>query len=442
MYVFVDTLRRTLEYNNLAVQQVINITDVGHLSGDNEGDADFGEDRMTKGLKREGMELSLENMRVLGEQYTKEFLRDINLLNVQTAETQFPRASDYVEADIRLIETLMEKGYAYTISDGIYFDTSAYPDYGKLGGIDVGRLKEGARVSPNKEKRSASDFALWKLNDKIGWDAPWGKGFPGWHIECSTMSRTLLGEQVDIHTGGVEHIPVHHNNEIAQSEAASGKKPFARFWLHRAHIQIEGRKIAKSEGSVVYLSDIIKKGFHPLAYRYLLLGAHYRTPMNFSWDALEGAQHALERLHHLYDFFSRANDDFEEGVLLSASSYRSRFHVCINDDLDTPGALGVLWEMVRNNDVSVKERADALADFDRVLGLRLGSGEFSAALPVDQLPAHVQALVSEREEARKNNNWKQADILRKNIENEGYAIKDTSDGPVVVKKLRRGASAI
>src|SRR3989338_7170653 len=224
MFVFADTLRRALEYNNFSVKQVINITDVGHLTSD----ADEGEDKMTKGLKREGKKLTLENMRELGERYTQIFLDDLRKLNIDTSRITFPRASDYIPAQIAMITTLQEKGYAYTTEDGVYFDTSRFPAYGALGGVNIEGQKEGARVAIKSEKRNAADFALWKLDSKLGWDSPWGKGFPGWHIECSAMIRAILGEQIDIHTGGIEHIGVHHNNEIAQSEAATGKKPFVK----------------------------------------------------------------------------------------------------------------------------------------------------------------------------------------------------------------------
>src|SRR3989338_2065086 len=224
MFVFADVLRKVLEYNGLAVKQVINITDVGHLTSD----ADFGDDKMAKGLKREGKELTLENMRELGEKYTQIFLDDLRKLNIDTSRITFPRASDYIPAQIAMITTLQEKGYAYTTGDGVYFDTSRFPAYGALGGVNIEGQKEGARVAIKSEKRNAADFALWKLDSKLGWDSPWGKGFPGWHIECSAMIRAILGEQIDIHTGGIEHIGVHHNNEIAQSEAATGKKPFVK----------------------------------------------------------------------------------------------------------------------------------------------------------------------------------------------------------------------
>ncbi|HEY4487782.1 MAG TPA: cysteine--tRNA ligase, partial [Candidatus Paceibacterota bacterium] len=305
MFVFTDILRRTLECNGFDVKQVINITDVGHLSSD----ADLGEDKMTLGLKREKKKLTLENMRLLADKYANIFITDIEKLNIDTSKVQFPRASDFIPAQIAMIKTLEEKSYAYKTADGVYFDTSKFPHYGELGGIDLQGLKEGARVTVVEGKRNPTDFALWKMNRTLGWESPWGKGFPGWHIECSAMVRVTLGEKIDIHTGGVEHIPIHHNNEIAQSECATGKRPFSRFWLHRAHVQIEGGKIAKSKGNAVHLAEVIKKGFHPLSLRYLFLQAHYRSASNFSWEALTAAQNALTNLLSLTEKSSRESGD-------------------------------------------------------------------------------------------------------------------------------------
>lgn len=437
MYVFVDVLRRTLAYNHISVRQVINITDVGHLSGDNEGDADVGEDKMTKGLKREGKELTIENMRELAERYTSLFLDDLAALNIATAETEFPRASDYIEAQIAMIQTLEDKGYAYKISDGIYFDTAVFPTYGQLGNIKIETLQEGARVAANPEKRNSADFALWKFNDALGWDSPWGKGFPGWHIECSAMARDLLGEQIDIHTGGIEHIPIHHNNEIAQSESATGKKPFSRIWLHRAHIQINGEKIAKSQGGAIYLSDIIEKGFHPLSYRYWLLNSHYRTPANFTWEGLEGAQQALIRLH------SRVSVSKNTGGAVIAA-YEGRFHERINDDLDTPGALAVVWDLLKDTSHSADDVYATLLVLDTVLGLQLGepdkqlqtllSSNFGTVVDPEQIPGQIQTMLTDRETARSEKNWEEADRLRKSIEEHGYIIEDAPDGPRLLQK--------
>jgi len=425
MFVFTDILRRTLEKNGYTVRQVINFTDFGHLTSD----ADEGEDKMTKGLVREGMALTLPNMRVLAERYAEKFLADIGALNIKTKGTKFPRASDYIQAQIAMGKALEEKGYAYRGKTGVYFDTSRFANYGKLGNINLEGLKEGARVAAASDKRHPTDFLLWKSDDMLGWESPWGRGFPGWHIECSAMIRAILGEQIDIHTGGIEHIPVHHNNEIAQSEAATGRKPFSRFWLHRAHLQVNGGKMAKSEGTVFYLSDILKRGFHPLAFRYLLLGAHYRQPNNFTWEALEAAQKAFLRLVKL------VMESPESGSI--PAKYERRFLERMRDDLDTPGALAALWDMVNSDLPSADIRAGLLA-FDAVLGLNLAAPddrtkelvrkEFGEEVATSDIPEHLNELLKERETARAEKDWTTADAARTKIEEEGYTIEDTPEG--------------
>jgi len=432
MFIFTDVLRRTLEYAGYKMRQVINITDFGHLTSD----ADEGEDKMTKGLKREGLKPTLENMRTLAEKYTDIFLNDLKTLNAKLDDTEFPRASDFIPAQIAMIKTLEEKGYAYRGKRGVYFDTKQFPDYGKLGTINIEGQKEGARVAANDEKKNPTDFVLWKNDAKLGWDSPWGKGFPGWHIECSAMIRAILGEQIDIHTGGIEHIPVHHNNEIAQSEAATGKKPFARFWLHRAHLQLEGGKMAKSEGNVVYLSDIIEKGFHPLSFRYLLLGVHYRQPSNFTWEALEAAQNAFLKLRKLVD-------TLPEGGRVP-QDYQTRFKERLFDDIDTPGALAILWEMTKNADLAPKNLRAGIIDFDTVFGLgldtedskarKLWEKELGVVVSSHDAPMHIQELLAKREAARAKKKWADADDYRAQIEGAGFVIEDTADGPRVVKK--------
>ena len=355
MFVFTDILRRTLEYLGLEVKQVINFTDFGHLTSD----ADEGEDKMSKGLKREGLEFTLENMLSMGKKYAEVFLDDLSKLNVETEGTKFPYASDYVAQEIEMVQILESKGLTYKIKDGVYFDVSKYARYGKLGGLS----KElESRIGEIIEKKNPRDFALWKFNTELGWESPWGKGFPGWHIECSAMIRAILGDEIDIHTGGIEHIPVHHNNEIAQSESTTGK-PLARYWLHRAHLQIGGEKIAKSEGNVVYLSEIIEKGFSPLAFRYFLLNSTYRTTTNFTWEGLEGAVNALKKLQ---DLSSNIQD-----LRIVHEGYKKQFIEKLENDLNTPQALAVLWTLVKDKGVSPADKHATLLDFDKVLGLGL-----------------------------------------------------------------------
>jgi cysteinyl-tRNA synthetase len=429
MFVFTDVLRKVLEYNGFEVKQVINITDVGHLTSDQ----DEGEDKMSKGLRAEKKALTLENMRALAEKYTDIFLQDLRLLGIDTARIDFPRASDYIPAQIAMIQTLMDKSYAYAIKDGVYFDTSLFASYGELGGVSEGQ-EAGARVAVTEGKRHPRDFALWKFDKKLGWDSPWGKGFPGWHIECSAMIRRCLGEQIDIHTGGIEHIAVHHNNEIAQSEAAIGKRPLSRFWMHREHIQFQGGKLAKSAGNAIHLSDIVGKGFHPLALRYLFLGAHYRTPANFSWEALEAAQTAYLRLR------AAVQQAPQDGIV--PEDVRLKFVERINDDLDTPGALSVLWENAK--ELSAADFRALAVDADRILGLELaGADEKADALiqkkigkevALEELSAPIRALVDEREEARSRKDWPESDRLRDELKEKGYFVEDKPGGPLIVQK--------
>src|SRR3989344_4413677 len=431
-YVFADLVRRALEYNGFEVKQVINITDFGHLSSD----ADSGNDKMTMALKREKLEPTLENMRVLAERYTKIFLEDLKKLNIDTEQIEFPRASDYIAGEIALAKTLEEKGYAYRGKDGLYFDTSAFLAYGSLGNIDIEGLKEGARVASAEDKRNPTDFLLWKSDPKMGWDSPWGKGFPGWHIECSAMINATLGKQIDIHTGGIDLMPTHHNNEIAQSECATGKRPFSRFWLHHEFLNLSGDRIAKSKGNMVNLSALTERGIHPLAYRYFLLGAHYKSPMNFTWEALEAAQTSYLKLRRLVDS--------ESGVGSVPQEWRAKLHERFNDDLDTPGALGILWEMTKDRELSQKDICAGILDADKILGLGLEETDSSAramyqkifGVPVetDDLPESVRTIVDAREAARKEKAWQHADALRVDLQKMGYSIEDTSGGPRAFKK--------
>ena len=433
-YVFADILRRTLEYNGFSVKQVTNITDVGHLTSD----ADEGEDKMSRGLEREGLEPTIENMQKLGERYTKLFIDDLRKLNIDTDRITFPRASHYIAAEIAMVKTLEEKGYAYKAGDGIYFDTSRISDYGVLGGINPSELKE-ARIETKAKKHKSTDFALWKLasdGSTIGWDSPWGVGFPGWHIECSAMINATLGKQIDIHTGGIEHIPIHHNNEIAQSEVATGKKPLSRFWMHRAHIGLEGEKIAKREGNVIYLSEIVRRGFHPLALRYLFLGAHYRTPANFTWEALGAAQISFLKLRCFVD------TELQTGS--APSSWKGEIHAHFNDDLDTPGALAAVWDMLKDKDVTRADAKSALLEADKVFGLGFSATDanavalyatlFGVKVSAADIPARVHTLLTAREIARKEKRWPEADRIRTDIEKLGYSIEDTSEGPHLFKK--------
>ncbi|MDE1974901.1 MAG: cysteine--tRNA ligase [Patescibacteria group bacterium] len=417
-YVFADILRRTFEYNGYSIDQIVNITDVGHLTSD----ADEGEDKMTKALKRLGKPLTLDAMRETASVYEDHFKEDLVLLDIETPSA-FPRASDHIKDDIELIHTLEKNGYAYKISRGVCFDTSKFGTYGKLGNIKLDSLKDGARVSTDPEKRNQTDFWLWKFDDNLGWDSPWGRGFPGWHIECSAMSRKYLGQPFDIHTGGIDHIPVHHNNEIAQSEAAYGV-PLARYWIHNAFLTMNRSKMAKSAGGFVTLKTLVTNDLSPLAYRYWLLTGHYRSPMDFSYEAIKAAQNAYKRLQE-------AMAGYPEGGKVDAG-FVGRFKALINDDLDTPKALALAWELIKDAGVDDADKRATLLDFDRVFGLKLGS----LPCPTDEvIPDNVRALADEREQARQAKDWKKADKLRGEIERLGYELRDAAGGAAIKKKV-------
>ncbi len=414
-YVFTDILRKTLQYSGFKVRQVMNITDIGHLSSD----ADSGEDKMTKGLLREGKELTLKNMRELAEFYAEKFKEDLKSLNIELPNGLY-FASDYVQEDIDLINKLEKKNFTYQTSDGIYFDTSKMPDYGALWGGKRIHDEEEARIEKNTEKKNPEDFALWKFNDKIGFPSPWGQGFPGWHIECSAMGIKFLGEQFDIHTGGIEHIDVHHTNEIAQSECATGKKPFVRYWMHNEWILFGDKKIAKADGTFLKLNDLKEKNINLIAYRFLILMANYGSKMNFNWEALEGAETALKRLYGLYNELGNDIGNVNK-------DYKEKFKEYLENDLDTPRALTVLWDLMKDEEVLPADKKATILDFDKVLGLGFEN------LKEEIIPEEIIKLAEEREEARKNKDFKKSDELRKKINSLGYEVKDNSLGQKISK---------
>jgi len=420
-YVFSDSIARILYAAGYQVKRVINITDVGHLVSD----GDEGEDKMTKGLRREGLALTLKNMRSMAEKYAAIFLEDLTEMEVPTDKITFPCASDYIPEQIALIKTLEQKGYAYRTSAGIYFDTARFIGYGKLGGINLKDQQEGKRTKKNAEKRNPADFVLWKPEAKLGWESPWGLGFPGWHIECSAMSRSLLGQELDIHTGGEDHIAVHHNNEIAQSEAASGRI-FVHYWMHNAFLNMGKDKISKSLGNVVYLSDIVEKGFHPLSLRYFFLQAHYRTPLSFSWDALAGAESALERLWNLSREIAQ-----ESGRKSAPGESRNRFLATMRDDLATPQALGILWDSLKSEEYTPEEKWGLLEDAEAHLGLLLTAPPALHTLSETDLPKEIREMLTQRETARASMDFKEADRIRDILEDRGYRVDDGPNGPVL-----------
>ena len=415
-YVFADVLCRTLKYNGLKVKQIMNITDIGHLSSD----ADSGEDKMTKGLLREGKELNLKNMRGLAEFYAEKFKKDLKKLNVQMPEG-FYFASDYVREDIELVQKLEEKKYTYKINDGIYFDTSKMPDYGILWGSIRNKEESRSRIVENPEKKNPEDFALWKFNSKIGFPSLWGQGFPGWHIECSAMGMKFLGEQFDIHTGGIDLIPTHHTNEIAQSECATGKKPFVKFWMHSEFVDTGGIKMSKSENNFLRLESLIAKNINPITYRFWLLMANYRTKVNFVWEALEGAEIALKRLYGLY----LALEEDKTGKV--HKEYQNKLKEYVSNDLDTPRGLSLLWDVFKDPNISDADKKATILDFDKVFGLGFEN------LKEEKIPAKIEKLAEEREQARLNKDFKKSDELRAKINDLGYEVKDTPDGQKISK---------
>ncbi|MEK7644820.1 MAG: cysteine--tRNA ligase [Patescibacteria group bacterium] len=422
-YVFADILKRTLEHGGYRVQQVINITDVGHLVGD----GDEGEDKMQVTAQKQQ-----RSSKEISEDYTKEFFGGLAALNIEFASgqspaTEFPRATSYIPEQIALIEQLERTGFTYKISDGIYFDTSKFPQYGKLGNIDIAGLSEGHRIAVNSEKRHSTDFALWKFSNTKRdqeWPSPWGVGFPGWHIECSAMAMKLLGTTIDIHTGGIDHIPTHHNNEIAQSEASTGKA-FVRFWLHGAHLLIDGQKISKSLGNTIYLKDLAAHGVTPLGFRYWLLTASYRTQMNFTWEAVKGAQTAYERLLEQVRGLPKGSVSDK-----THARYRKVLDSAINDDLNTSKVLATIWDMLKDGSVSSEEKMSTLMEFDKVLGLKQNT---SVGVLSYVFAPEIVALKDARDLARQNRDFKKSDELRAAIKEKGYDIVDTAKGSTLVK---------
>jgi cysteinyl-tRNA synthetase len=415
-YIFADTLKRVLEWNKYQVKQVVNITDVGHMVGDGDG----GQDKMEKSA-----ELEKKTAQEIATFYTDVFLKDISTLNIDTSKITFCKATDHIPEQIALIQILEKNGFTYTTSDGVYFDTSKFPAYGKLGNIDLAGLEEGSRVEANPEKRNKTDFALWKFSPagekrQQEWPSPWGVGFPGWHIECSAMSMKYLGETFDIHTGGIDHIPVHHNNEIAQSESATGK-PYVHYWLHNAFLNIAGQKISKSIGNTLYLRDLVEKGISPIAYRYWLLTGSYRTMLNFTEESVLGAQTALIKLiNHFIEW--------RQSPLGTANSdYVKRFGDFINDDLDTPKALALTWELVKDKNVTPGDKSATLLKFDTIFGFNLSTMSIPKT-EAEEIPPEITVLAEEREKARKNKDWKLADAIRAEITSRGYEVKDTEKG--------------
>jgi len=415
--IFVDILKRVLRYDGYEINDVINITDVGHLASD-EGE---GEDKVAKAAKIEG-----KGPYEIAKMYEYLYAEDLKELNVILPK-YMPRATEHIDEQIDFIKELESNSLTYKTSDGIYFDTSKFENYGSLSRQSIEEKKAGARVEIKTEKKNVGDFALWKFlvgehaDHVMRWDSPWGAGFPGWHIECSAMSHKYLGDEFDIHTGGIEHIPIHHENEIAQNLGSELIKK-VNFWVHNEHLLLDNGKMSKSLGNVVTLDDLRDKNIPPIAFRYWLLTANYKTSVNFTWDAVKGARVALEKLYSSY--INLPND--EKGN--ANKEYSEKFKGFINDNLDTPKAVALLWELIKDEKVPDEDKKKTILDFDKVFGLKISEQK------IKEIPDDIKKMSREREEARKKEDWKRADEIRGEINKLGYEIEDSDTGALVHKK--------
>jgi cysteinyl-tRNA synthetase len=420
-FIFADTLRRVLAYNGYTVTQVRNITDVGHLTRD---DVDAGDDKMELAAQRQNT-----TPEEIARFYTETFLRDGERLNLEPME-YMPRATEYIPAMIALVERLLANGKAYIAGGNVYFDVSSFPRYGCLSGNTIDDLVAGARVEVDEYKRAPADFALWKEagpEKLMRFESPWGMGVPGWHLECSAMAIALLGEEIDIHTGGIDHIFPHHEDEIAQSEGATGRR-FARFWLHNDFLQLAGQeKMSKSLGNFYTISDLEERGIHPLSFRYFTFQANYRTPLTLSWPALEGAHTALSRIWESAAELHQGSE--AEEITGEAETSRRRFHEAINRDLDLPVALSVLHDVLPSN-LALGQKLALLADFDRVLGLDL----ITMARRLSSVSDAERVLLEQRAEARSSRDWARSDALRQELAAGGLDVKDTPAGQRWVRR--------
>ena len=414
--IFQDVLRRVLKYNGYKIKHVMNITDVGHLVSD----GDEGEDKMIKSAK-EMKKSPLE----IAEYYTKLFFEDLEKLNIEIPEI-ICKATDHIPEMIEYVKKLLDNGYAYETSTAIYFDVSKLDKYGVLSGINLDEQKAGARVKVDSEKRNPYDFALWikaPENHIMKWESPWGLSYPGWHIECSAMGQKYLGETFDIHTGGIDLIPTHHENEIAQSKGACGKNP-ARFWMHGEYLLIDGGKMSKSLGNVYLIKDIEDRGYDPLVYRLFTYSSSYRFKINFTWDGIESNSKALSKLRNGYQKHFEGNDEVSDDII---QEYENDFHKAINDDLNMPLAMSVVWDVIKNPNKS-KKFADLLLEFDTVLGLKIDKKENK-----ENIPEEIINLAEKRKIARNEKNWSESDRIRDEILSKGYIIKDTKNGYEIIK---------
>ncbi len=419
--IFQDVLRRVLRYNGYKIKHAMNITDVGHLVSD----GDEGEDKMVKSA-RELKKTPLE----IAKHYTELFFTDLKDLNIETPEI-ICKATDHIEEMCKYVEELVKNGYAYETSTAIYFDISKLDKYPILSNVNLEEQKAGARVEVDKEKKSPYDFALWikaPKNHLMKWDSPWGLCYPGWHIECSAMGQKYLGEEFDIHTGGIDLIPTHHENEIAQSKGKSGKIP-ARYWLHGEYLLINGGKMSKSLGNVYLLKDIKEKGYDPIVYKLFCYSCHYRNKLNFTWEGIEATSKSLERLRNSYQTHLKGKEKLNNEETKKINEIEEKFNMAINDDMNMPLALSYTWELAKFEKKS-NEIAKMLLKFDSVLGLKIDK---ILENPKEEIPQEILKLIEERKQARQNKDWEKSDELRDLIKEKGYEIKDTKNGMEILK---------
>ena len=426
-YFFEDILKRVLLYNGFEVYHVMNITDVGHLVSD----ADEGEDKMEKGASREG-----KSVWDIAAFYTEAFKKDIAMLNILPPSV-YCKATDFIKEQIEMIQCLEKKGFTYTTGDGVYYDTSKFEGYGKMALLDIEGLEEGKRIEFSSEKKNKTDFALWKFSPKgqkrqMEWDSPWGVGFPGWHIECSAMSRKFLGDTFDIHCGGIDHVPIHHTNEIAQSEGCTGKK-FVNYWLHGEFLIEDKGKMSKSAGEFLRLQTLVDRGYSSIDYRYFLLMTHYRKKIKFSFDNLDAARNGFKNLRNQIAEIKETVSDSDIINVSKSEKYLINFAGCINDDLNAGEGLALLWEMLKDKDLNPGEKILLVNVFDKIFGLDLDKIESSKKDL--KIPDEIIELAEKRKDAKKNKDFTSADELRKKILEKGYEIKDSKSGEYVITKV-------
>ena len=422
-YLFIDSLKRMFEYNGYKIKSVMNITDVGHLTSD----ADTGEDKMEKAAKKEG-----KDPYEIADFYTKAFLKDYDSLNIERP-TILTKATENIDQMIEMVKEIIKNGYGYETSKGIYFDVSKLDKYPVLSNNKVDDQEAGARVDVDPEKRNPYDFALWikaPENHIMKWDSPWGKSYPGWHLECSTMSRRFLGEHFDIHTGGVDHISIHHENEIAQCKGAFGHNP-ANFWMHCEFLLVDGGKMSKSLGNIYTLSDLKEQGIEPLAYKLFCFSSHYRNKLNFTFEGIKSSQVALNRLRNSYLSHVGGNTKIDEDKI---KDYENRFLTAINDDLNMPLALGIVWDALKTNEKS-QDIANLILKFDKVLGLDLANSKKYLDSEESEVPEEILELAEKRKQYKQEKNWAEADKIRDEIQSKGYKIVDLPNGEMSVVKL-------